>query len=767
MMTLLLLLGVIPSAVGQSPWVRFTTARPRVTVPVNTTNSVVITNMVEVSTNITGPVTFNVSGLPAGASATLTDTNGFALLSTTIDTNLWLTLNTTNIAEGIYTFYLNAGGGATNRLPFVLQAAHVWNGANGSLEVPSVLWSASSNWFGGVPGPANDVVFGDIGAQTNFTEGGLSFTNSIVDANTEIGSLRFCQTGETNAVATDTNLPPRFHHILLNPGVTLTVSGANGFSLLSDYFKERQGLGRLEVAFSGGTGSKLVVSNQTANFAFLTDTDTSDVSVLNLTNLQTFVAEVNRIGIGEYQIYPNYRELNAGINGGHETNEYVAWPRRFPADLRLARTNIIKAVYKDPDNYANENTRGYAIIQFNGEQYGNGSSVNTFFYFGASNAFFADSICFVGASHATGNGGACRFGTNDGVALFRGTNGTARMSLFVIGDDGGTNQGSSNLKANVDFAALNGRVDILADRFYMSRDRTLVRSNANPTTETELTVGRGIMDVNTAILGYQEHSNKVDWTSPPYNAQVYRGYCRAGLTVTNGGTFKVNGTLTLGYTADTNDEGSAQQYNTRGQITVYSNSFVMASNIVVDGGLNFTSTTERQNNITINQGGTLIVTNAIGAAPGLPLDNLTIDQGGILGVFVTPGKTCVNVKNLASSGSAPGVIKVLSLPTFPIYPTNIPVVAYQSATPFLVAELPAGSSVRGFVLNNATDSTIDLFLTTNAPQALTWKGNINANWNFSTKNWVTTAGGFQTNFTLGDSVTFNDSASLTDVSITE
>jgi hypothetical protein len=330
-------------------------------------------------------VNFDVSGLPAGAGATLTDTNNNGLLSATTDTNLWLTVNTTNIAEGLYTFYLNASGGAANRLPFVLQAAHVWNGANGAMGVTNLPWSASSNWFGGVPVAGSHVVFGDIGAQTNVTAGGLSFTNSIVDVSTTIGSLRFSQTGVTNAIANDTNLPPRYHTLLLSTNVTLTISGTNCFSLLRDYIDERyalgQQLGLMGVNIVGTTNSRVVVSNETANFGILLDNNT--LSSLNMTNLQTFVADVNRLGFGEYQIYPNYRALNDAFNAGRDTNDYAGLPRRFAANLLLARTNIIKAVYKDPNNYTNENTRGYAISQFNAEQSGNGSSQNTFFYLGA------------------------------------------------------------------------------------------------------------------------------------------------------------------------------------------------------------------------------------------------------------------------------------------------------------------------------------------------------------------------------------------------
>jgi hypothetical protein len=50
----------------------------------------------------------------------------------------------------------------------------------------------------------------------------------------------------------------------------------------------------------------------------------------------------------------------------------------------------------------------------------------------------------------------------------------------------------------------------------------------------DLTVGYGNVDVNSMILGYQEHSNKVD-TTALYGNEPYLGYCRGTLTVTNGG----------------------------------------------------------------------------------------------------------------------------------------------------------------------------------------------------------------------------------------
>ena len=123
---LLLLAATLPV---QAQAIRFRIAQVRVTVPINSTNSTVITNLVNLA-GVTN-ASFDVSGLPSGASTILTDTNLNLVTSVTNDTNLWLTLNTTNIAHSLYTFSLNASGLDTNGVPvtnnifLVLQAAHI------------------------------------------------------------------------------------------------------------------------------------------------------------------------------------------------------------------------------------------------------------------------------------------------------------------------------------------------------------------------------------------------------------------------------------------------------------------------------------------------------------------------------------------------------------------------------------------------------------------------------------------------------------------
>ncbi len=759
-------------------FIRINLTQERITVPVGSTNSTAITNAVNLSAGATN-ANFDVSGLPAGASAVLTDTNLNPLLSTSQDTNLVLTLNTTNIPEGIYLFRLNAGGFDTNGLPvtnslvFVLQAAHIWNG---SLNV-SNGWSDAGSWLGGVPSSTSDVVFGDQGAQTNIVTG-TPITNSVVDVNTTIASLRFSQTGLTNN-SLATNPPPYYHHVHILAGKTLTISGTNGFSLLRDYLDDLAGLGFMGVNISGEAGSRMVVSNATANFSMLIANQS--LSTLNMSNLENLVIFANRVGIGDYQLYPNYRDINNALNVGRDTNGYTGRPRNFAVNIYWPKTNYIKALYTNPDNYTNEFTRGYAFSLMNNEQSGNGSSTSTSFLLGISNIFQLDSICFYGASSAAGNTGGTRFGPTNGIAVFRGTNGTSRMSVFTVSDDGGTNEASSNLKGVVDFSL--GTVDALVDRLYLSRDRELIATNQTPNVQADLTIGKGTFDVNTAILGYQEHT-KPDWTVIG-GGQAYLNYCQGRLVVNTNGIFRVNGNLTLGYTADTNNPTDAEQYNTYGQVTINGGA-VTASNIVCDGGLNFYDSSHRANNITINTGGNLIVTNSIGAnnyanngypafgntgLPGLPLDNLTMVPSSTLTLFVSTGKTNVFVRNFVSTGTSPGTIKIASLPAGLGFPTNLPLIHYQSATPVVAADMSAVAAsypgLQGYILNDTAGQNISLFLTTNAPNALLWTGSQDNNWNLSSKNWVTAVGGLVTNFSMGDIANFDDSSSVTTVNITE
>jgi hypothetical protein len=59
-------------------------------------------------------------------------------------------------------------------------------------------------------------------------------------------------------------------------------------------------------------------------------------------------------------------------------------------------------------------------------------------------------------------------------------------------------------------------------------------------------------------------------------------------------------------------------------------------------------------------------------------------------------------------------------------------------------------------VDNTTDKTIDVTLTDEPPTVVVWRGNINNQWDLTTKNWVTQVGGIQTNYSDGFSVVFDN-----------
>src|SRR5689334_11568074 len=78
---ILFLIAATSSMFGQM--IRFRSGQVRVTVPINSTNSTIITNQV----NLTGVTnaSFDISGLPTGAAALLTDTNSTPVVTVTTD----------------------------------------------------------------------------------------------------------------------------------------------------------------------------------------------------------------------------------------------------------------------------------------------------------------------------------------------------------------------------------------------------------------------------------------------------------------------------------------------------------------------------------------------------------------------------------------------------------------------------------------------------------------------------------------------------------
>jgi len=807
---ILILLQMVALGHAQGSF-RFEFQQIRATVPVLSTNVTTFTafpatnDTVILGSGATNAI-LDVAGLPPGAGVVLTDTNGNPLVNNTITNHeaVWVVLSTTNIAQGIYTFTLDAQGfdtnglPVTNSMPFVLQSAHIWNGGGyGAAGFgTNYNFTNTASWVGGnAPGTNDDVVISDNGAQTNLTyASGVSFTNISITTNVTIGSLRFSQ--NTYADASSTNALN--HTISMASGTTLSVLGSNGFSIMRDYINEFGSLydSAPVINFEGIGNNVLTVSNPAANFGILVGNGVEPKLTLS-TNFGTLLLNVNRVGLSDFEIYPNYRALNNAFNGGNNADQYHAYPTRMWDNFYLARTNYITAHYVDPYNYTNNLSRNYALTIGNNEQQGNGSSTTTFFYLGRTNVFNLDGIDFIGANSAGGNNAGTLFypysdkvSTNP-TAYFRNVDGVSRMSIFSVSDDAGTNEGDSNVKSTVDFTYSGGTgngngpgsgyINLLVNNLFVARDRQMVSSNATPNVQGNLIIGNCAVNVNAMYLGDQECSNKVDWTTL-YGYPAYLGYCQGYLFLTNNGyvpsNINVNGNITLGYTADNNPPGSAQQYNTYGQITIYSNVTLMASNIICDGGLNFYNGSGRQNVININRGGTLIVTNTIGypnagaadfsaADPnGIYLDALNMTAGK-LGIFANAGSVSVYTRTFAAGGVIPSVIKVLGLSGVSSFPAQFPVISYLNASsPFINADVSSlGAGYYGYVLNDADNNQVDLYITTSAPNNLIWTGAANNNWDTTSVNWVTASGNVPTNFNIGDVVTFNDSSTVTNINI--
>ncbi|MGH8024242.1 MAG: hypothetical protein ACRED1_11705, partial [Limisphaerales bacterium] len=665
----------------------------RLTVPLNFTGSSNILCAVTISTNglsqedgngnwVISPITFSAAGIPstpAGLTFSITDTNGNPITQITpvistseasVTTNILLWLNASDVAEGVYSLGLNASGAASDTLLLTLQVADVWSGAD-FVGGTSADFSDPGNWTGGVvPGPSDDVVIDDAGG----VKSGVSTTNIIISANTEIASLR--QAITTNNASED--------NIELQPGVTLAITGANGFSAgLRDRSDTSQSW---QLKFIGAD-STLVVSNQSADFdTFAIENQTP---LLDMSGLGTFVADLNQMHFDDYLVYPNYDNMEA--NGYSSGTSGAALPRRLPVpQVNWARTNFIHLSFAgDPDNWTNSGLHQYSMIIGNDSGRG-GSTQRHHFWFGISNVLEMNSICFAGSGVAMDSSGSAgfnsAFATNNPIAIFRGPNGMSdRMAMFAVADNSGSDSSGSSSKAIVDFTG--GTVDALVDQVCLGPDRTNCNGGYS---RGQLNMGAGIFDANTVIVGDQNAGNNVGTGD----------YSQGVLEVTSNGLFCVNDELDLGYTtaAATNDSDAAG--SGYGQITVTGGT--LEANIIRLGGVTRLSS---DNTITIDDG-LLIVTNTI-ADPGDYLNTLTVENGGSLGLFINGTNTTpyVYATSLVTVGAANIAIEGLSNMTLP---AQIPLIAYNGGTPTFSVTLPSGYS--GAIINNGPGSTIDVYI---------------------------------------------------------
>jgi hypothetical protein len=694
----------------------------------NVASSLIVTQTITTADLPTPLVNLAATGIPGSGNAAaflsqnLINSNGTTIVTLTLT-------NDATIAAGTYDLAITATGDANFRLPVPVQVVRVWSGANFTGAI-STNWASAGNWVGGiVPSSTEAVVFRDAGAHSD----GAGPTNVVISANTEVASIRFAP--ESN---TDNNT--RAHNFEFFNGAVLDVTGSGlSFSL----HRDTKLLGRQIFATFAGQGT-LRVANSGAQIGVLVDGQQN--ATLDMRNLDNFVADVSRIGLGNHRIWPEYYTNGySGSTGANIQNP----PTRFVPLVWLAKTNLVKCSWVDPNNYNDGGIRDYALEIGNDEAAG--TTANIRFTLGNSNAFFLDSICW---SHSGkgGGGNTYNFNATNSYAVFRGIGG-GRMSVWAQGDASGVGPSGSNVRGNtVDFG--NGQVDALIDRLLIGRSRT---NTTGMTIQGTLTIGGAfpstVFDVNTAVLGQQDFDNigtGAGTVSGPTGT----------VNVNSNATLRVNSNLHLGYTVATANGLPTYPENCGGTLNINNGGMVLASNIVA-GGITKLSI---NNTISVNNSGKLVVTNKIGAADA-PI-NLTLANNAqvtLMGVQI--GQTAIHAKTFAAA--TPCSILVPAIAGYVSGTVTIPVITYVTASPNiagLTVTPPAGLFTISVVDNGA--GTINVTFGDRIPQTLVWRGNISSDWNVTDKNWVTQTGGIQTNFFDGDSVIFDDTVGAGPTTIT-
>lgn len=694
---------------------------------------VVTTALVANSTN----VTFSMADVPSGVTATF-GTNSIAADGTH---TVFLTISANaTVAQGTYDMALVATGAANYRLPIPVVCSYVWSGANyiANPATPANL-AANANWFGGAaPSSTTDnIVFRDSGGTTNIAA--PTTTNLVISANKVVGSVRFAME--------DNNITNAFYNIEFQSGAKLSATGPGGFSLLRD----SKAVGRTMDVRMFGNG-KLEVINPAATFG--TFVDFQVVTTLDLRELDTLSIDVSRVSFGDYRAYPNYstngwQGTGIGTGGVNEIN-------RFVSRVQLAKTNVVKASFVDPNGYNDLGQRDYALTIGNNNV--QASTTDLWLQFGYSNAFFLDSICFAQALSGSANS---RFGfRNTGTgsyALFRGIGGmSSRMSVLAVVDPASpAPPAAANCRGPLNFLGGGavqggGTVDILVDRLIIAQDRT--NNNGQMTVQGQLYFGAGTIDANNVYLGYQRSGNNQGAAASTGFAGP-EGTLGVNSNAAGAGVLRVNQNLHLGFTTASAVGGTTSPERCWGLLSI-TNATAMISNIVVGGTTKFST-----NNQIHVHGGKLFVTNAIGAADARVASLRLAGSSEVTLLGVKVGETNVFVNTFSATGTGVKFIKIPSIAGVGSYPVTIPLISYTAAASPVFNALaivpPSGVYVKTMI-DNTANKTIDVTFTDEPPIVVLWRGYTNNVWDVTTRNWVTQSGGVVTNYSEGFSVVFDD-----------
>jgi fibronectin-binding autotransporter adhesin len=554
----------------------------------------------------------------------------------------------------------------------------VWSGGGATQNWS--LGGADGNWTGSAaPGASDDVKFWDTG--TDFSLGNV---NNIVDTTTTINSLTYANSNN-------------FHTTMIDSGQTLTI--ANGLTVGTGTSNGANFLLTATIEGVAGQGSVLALTGGNMFIGQPAEAGGNHPATLDLSLLDTFNGNFGRllVGVGDSTL------------------------RRLLGTLKLAATNRITL-------------SGSATNLMVGVNHGNNANNSSVSYLmlGWDNTINANSIS-VGADKQQGNLSFNNLWATPFLFL-RGSDGSSRVSAILIGDNAAQTTSGNPTTGVVDLSG--GTVDATADTVYVGRG--LSGSGSGAATGT-LTIGAGILDVNTLEAGYQNSASATAIVSGTINVNY-------NLVLNTNATLVVNTDLRLARYTGT---GTVPQ----GDLNI-SGGMVRAANITSGGG----TTT-----ITVTSGGTLMVTNVSGSIGTVEAPVGTLNMAdSTLQLAVNGTTTNVVVTTLTTYSSTNNTIDIASLPVITSYPAELPLISYLTLNndDFLLGTLPAAApAYQGYLTNNSAHSTIDLVIT-NGPitsRALVWRGTPSGDWNTSTANWLFQ--GSPTAYSQNDAVLFDDTAS--------
>ncbi|HYG23973.1 MAG TPA: pectinesterase family protein [Verrucomicrobiae bacterium] len=534
----------------------------------------------------------------------------------------------------------------------------VWFGTG-----PDSNWSTGSNWtnstagvFGTAPGATDDTFFFDATAANPTVDDMFGGT---------IASLRF---GSTNNDYV-TSIPA---------GTTLNVTGAGGLAV-GTIVDPAVALVRSSTFVGSGAlnlnhpAARLTLNQGTASL-------NGSHAILNLQGLDTFIANINSIGIGTVS-FPN------------------AVAQRNSGTLYLARTNVIALSYTQPLSVYMTVAAATNAIEMVQVGAGNNAGTRSFLYLGQTNAFFVDSMGF-GRSKASANSAAV-MSFDPGVvgaspiAVFRGVGGSSsRVTWWGIGDMSAFASSAQHAVGTNDFTG--GYVDALVDVMSLGRDcsGSHTASGGNPPRINTgvLTFDNGRIDVNNLFLGNQALGPSTSVT-PNMGIMNVNG---------SGAELVVNNTLTLASTIQSTTAAQA----TTGILNI--NAGTVRANMITVGAASLNQV------INVVEGGTLAVSNTLGASK--PLRTLMMSDSSIE-LHLTGAGNIASVTNLVTGGGG-NTINIGSSILFSSYPAQVALFKYTTLSNmtaglghhnFALGALPA--SLAGATLSNNTfNSSIDLYI---------------------------------------------------------